>query len=280
MPIGTKLTVVTGDKTYSSSGTVISGKDFHGFVKITGSNITIKNSIFRGRATSSNAGLLDTERGTNTVVQDSEFVPSHPSATIDGIWANSTKIYRANVHGSVDGIKTGSDVLIQDSYIHDLSWFASDPNQGGGETHNDGVQSFHGDARVTIRHNTIDMSTTKNANAAWQTSARDSRIEGNWLDGGGCTLNFNHVSGYVDGVVRDQQPVRPPLLLQMSDPAEHPVIPRPELGQRLGRHGQTHPASAAPRLIAVASEQGSVSEPQVSGLARLSSRATGRFTKW
>jgi hypothetical protein len=197
---GTDLTVVTGDQTFSTSGAVISGKDFRGFVRVTGSNITFKNSIFRGRATGSNAALLDTERGTNTVVEDSEFVPSNPSATIDGIWANSTKIYRVDVRGSVDGIKTGNDVLIQDSYIHDMSWFASDPNQGGGETHNDGVQSFHGDARVTLRHNTIDMASTKNANAALQSSAKDSRVENNWLDGGGCTLNFNHVSGTLTGL--------------------------------------------------------------------------------
>ena len=81
-----------------------------------------------------------------------------------------------------------------------MHWFASDPNQGGGPTHNDGVQSFDGDARVTIRHNTIDMSTTKNANAAWQNSARDSRIEGNWLDGGLCTLNFAHHDGSLTGL--------------------------------------------------------------------------------
>jgi hypothetical protein len=189
---GTALTVVSGDQTFSTSGAVISGKDFHGFVRVTGSNITFKNCVFRGRATGSNAALLDTERGTNTVVEDSEFVPSNPSATIDGIWTNSTKLYRVDVHGSVDGIKTGSNVLIQDSYIHDMSWFASDPNQGGGETHNDGVQSFDGTYGVTLRHNTIDMASTKNGNAAWQSSARDSRAENNWFDGGGCTLNFDH----------------------------------------------------------------------------------------
>jgi hypothetical protein len=186
---GTRLTVVTGDQTFATNGAVISGKDFRGLVKVTGARITFRNCIFRGRATNSNAALLNTERGSNTVVQDSEFVPAHPSATVDGIWANSTSIYRANIHGSVDGVKTGSDVLIQDSYIHGMSWFPSDPNQGGGPTHNDGVQSFD-DARVTLRHNTIDMSSSKDPNAAYQSSARDSIIDGNWLDGGGCTLNF------------------------------------------------------------------------------------------
>lgn len=191
IPAGAALTVVNGTQTFSTPG-VISNMDFHGFVKVIGQNITFRNCIFRGAATSSNAGLLDTERGTNIVVEDSEFVPSAPSATIDDIWASNLSIYRSNIHGGVDGVKTGSNVLIQDSYIHDMTWFASDPNQGGGPTHNDGVQSFYGDSNVTIRHNTIDMSTTKDANAAFQDSATPAVVDSNWLDGGGCTLNFAH----------------------------------------------------------------------------------------
>ena len=107
-----------------------------------------------------------------------------------GVWTRSTSIYRANIHGSVDGMKAGSDTLVQDSWIHDMSWFASDPNQGGGETHNDGVQSFFGDSGVTLRHNTIDMHTQSNMNSAFQDSATNSRVDGNWLDGGACILNF------------------------------------------------------------------------------------------
>ena len=188
---GVTLTVVNGDQTFSTAG-VIRGKDFRGFVKVTGSGVVFENCIFRGRATSSNGALLDTQRGTNTVVQDSEFAPSAPSATLDDIWTNNVSIYRSDIRGGVDGVKTGSNVLIQDSYIHDMSWFASDPNQGGGATHNDGVQGFDGANNVTLRHNTIDMSTTKSANAAFQNSATNARVEGNWLDGGGCILNFDH----------------------------------------------------------------------------------------
>ena len=187
---GTALTVVTGNQTFSTSGQVITGKDFRGYVKVTGSNITFKNCIFRGGTPSGNNALLDTESGTNTIVEDSEFVPLHPAATIDGVWTASTKLYRVNIHGTVDGMKAGNNTLVQDSYIHDMSWFASDPNQGGGATHNDGVQAFDGVSGVTLRHNTIDMSTTKDANAALQDSASNVTVDNNWLDGGGCTLNF------------------------------------------------------------------------------------------
>jgi hypothetical protein len=73
--------------------------------------------------------LLDTGDGSRTVVEDSEFVPANPSATIDGVGTVSTSIYRADIHGSVDGVKAGSHTLIRDTYIHDMSWFPSDPTR-------------------------------------------------------------------------------------------------------------------------------------------------------
>jgi hypothetical protein len=189
---GISLTVVNGDKTFSGTGHVVENQDFHGFVRVTGSGWTFRNCVFRGGPTSGNKGLLDTESGQNTVVEDSEFVPSNPSATIDNIWAANTSIYRANIHGGVDGVKIlgAGNVLIQDSWIHNMTWFASDPNQGGGETHNDGVQGFDGTTGVTLRHNNIDMSSDSRANAAFQNSTQNAVVDGNWLDGGGCTLNF------------------------------------------------------------------------------------------
>jgi hypothetical protein len=192
VPAGQTLTIVTTDQTYGSNynGQTISNMDFRGWVNITGSNITIKNSIFRGRAANGiNHGLLNTD-GTATVIMDSEFVPASPSATIDGLWTRNTSLYRVNIHGSVDGMKAGTNTLVQDSYIHDMSYFTSDPNQGGGPTHNDGVQIMAGESNVTLLHNRIDMSTTQDGNAALQSSGLNSRVENNYLDGGGCTLNF------------------------------------------------------------------------------------------
>lgn len=192
---GVSLTIVNGDQTYGSSfnGQTISGKDFRGLVRVTGANITFKDCIFRGRAVTANARVVDTEDSTGTITfQDIEVAPSNPAATLDGMGLKNTNVYRAHVRGGVDGIKTFGNVIVEDSYIHDMNWFASDPNQGGGETHNDGVQSWAGLANTTVRHNRIDMSTTKNANAAWQNSSPNSLAEYNYLDGGGCTLNFSH----------------------------------------------------------------------------------------
>ena len=193
VPAGTVLTVVRGNQTFATSGQVISGLDVHGKVVIKANNVTLKNSIVRGPAAGPcvNGAAIEVH-GTGFMIQDVEVMIENPTACLDGISAfnSSGTILRANIHGGVDGIKTGSDILVQDSYIHDMQWFASDPNQGGGATHNDGVQTFAGDANVTLRHNTIDMSTTKDANAAWQSSGYNSRAENNYLDGGGCTINF------------------------------------------------------------------------------------------
>jgi hypothetical protein len=99
----------------------------------------------------------------------------------------------------VDGVKAFDNVMPQDSYIHDLSWFASDPNQGGGATHNDDVQTYEGNINVTLRHNTL-LAGPK-GNAAYQVTqdagkrSTNLRIEDNWLDGDGCTLNFSHKGG-------------------------------------------------------------------------------------
>ena len=72
---------------------------------------------------------------------------------MDGMWASNATLLRMNIHGSVDGVKADNNTTVQDSYIHDLHVFSSDPNQGGGATHNDAVQTFGPAANVSLLHN-------------------------------------------------------------------------------------------------------------------------------
>lgn len=118
---------------------------------------------------------------TGLVVEDSEIASTSGNATSGIAFANYTA-RRLNIHGSADGLKADSNVLIEDCWIHDLS-------NGSGE-HNDGVQSTGGKG-VTIRHNDISGA----SNACVQTGDENARtedltIECNWLDGGGWTLNI------------------------------------------------------------------------------------------
>lgn len=216
VPQGTNLTIVNGDQVYDTDGQVISGLDIRGYVQITGNNITIKNSIIRGGTkpcTMSNAQnsaplwVREDSGATNFTFQDSEIAPSNATACMDGMWVSNATIIRSNIHGAVDGIKAHDNVTVQDSYIHSLAYFSSDPNQGGGETHNDGVQSYECNRDILINHNTIDLSGSQGGNAAYQitqdygVACSNIVISNNWLDGGGCTINVAHkVLGSLNGV--------------------------------------------------------------------------------
>jgi hypothetical protein len=198
VPSGTKLTVINGDKTFSSPGTY-SNLDIHGFVTITAKGVTLKDSILRGGAQKCNSAVLQITDSGSATVEDSEIAPAHPNACLDGIWATNVTLLRMNIHGSVDGIKAFDNTTVEDSYIHDLGYFSSDPNQGGGPTHNDAVQTYQGNQHILLRHNTFAM--TAQDNSAYQVTqdegkvATDLHIESNWLDGGGCTLNFADKGG-------------------------------------------------------------------------------------
>jgi hypothetical protein len=202
VPAGTPLTVVTGNQTYSTAGQVISGLDIHGFVKVTAKNVTIRDSVIRGGPNPPcNSSVLWIAAGASAMVTDTEIAPSNVNACLDGVWANSATLTRMNIHGAVDGVKAYDNTTIVDSYVHDLAYFTSDPNQNGGPTHNDAVQTYEGNQHIVMRHNTFDLSTTTDANAAYQLTqdggkvATDIHIDSNWLDGGGCTLNLAHKGG-------------------------------------------------------------------------------------
>jgi len=204
VPGGTTLTTKTGNQTINTAGTVVSGWDVQGKIIVNADNVTIENSRVHGPAAGGciNGAAIELN-GQHDTVQDTEVLLDHPTACLDGIWmvGNYSTLTRVNDHGGTDGVKAAGDPgvhdqLIQDSYIHDMRWDPDDPNQGHTETHNDGVQDWSGAYNITLRHNRIDMSTVFNSsgelasNAAWQSGTSNARAEYNYLDGGGCTLNF------------------------------------------------------------------------------------------
>jgi hypothetical protein len=199
VPAGVKLRIVNGDQVFTKTNQVISGLDIRGYVRIRANNVTLKNSIVRGGAPRCNAAVIFVERGYSATIQDTEVNPSQPNPCLDGIWAEDSTLLRLDIQRVVDGVKAFDGVTLRDSYIHNLSRFASDPNQGGGPTHNDAVQTYEGNQNIRIVHNNLAL--TSDDNAAYQVTqdggkvARNLRIEDNWLDGGGCTLNFSHKGG-------------------------------------------------------------------------------------
>ncbi len=194
VPAGVTLTVVNQDVTVTQDNTTIDAQDIHGFLTIQASHVHVTRSIVRGHATDSNAGVINVKSGTDVVIEDTEIAVASPSATVDGMWGQNFIARRMNIHGGVDGMKADSNDSVECSYIHDLVSFASDPNQGGGPTHNDGIQILSGTG-IHIVGNQLVAATDQNA--AIQVTqdfgaVSDLHIDSNWADGGGCTFNFAH----------------------------------------------------------------------------------------
>jgi hypothetical protein len=204
VPAGTTLTVVNGNQTYALDNQVISGKDIHGAVTITGHNVMLRDSIVRGADPSPactgtnahNSAVVWVQDGASATISHVDITPTVATACLDGAWLTSTTLRAANIHGAVDGIKAYDNVSVLDSWIHDLARFDADPNQGGGPTHNDAVQTYEANQHIFLLRNNFVV--TADDNAAYQLTqdggqlAADIHIERNWLDGGGCTLNFAH----------------------------------------------------------------------------------------
>ena len=196
VPPGTPLRVVVGDLDVTTPGTVIDSIDLRGFLRVKAANVTVSRSIIRGGPAVRVEGVVTvTPAATNFVITDSEVYPSSPSVMLDGIKGANFTARRINVHGGVDNIKVhGSNVLIESSYLHDQEFYASDPLQNGGATHNDALQILGGD-RISVVGNTLLGS--RDLNAAVQVTqdfAPVTRLEllKNWIDGGGCSVNINH----------------------------------------------------------------------------------------
>lgn len=193
VPAGVSLSTYNGTLNITSPG-VYEALDVQGFVTISASNVTFRNSIVRGGTPAGNRGVINVTSGSNILLENIEIAPTNPSVYWDGIWGGDYHARKLNIHGVVDGAKLDSNVTLEQSYIHDLAYFASDPNQGGGPTHNDGLQILAGDS-ITLYGNNLEQ--TSDDNAAIQVTqdygaVTNLSIERNWLDGGGATLNIAH----------------------------------------------------------------------------------------
>ena len=234
------LSPVNGDMTITQDGTTIDGKDIYGFLIIAASNVRVTRSVVRGHATpyAQNTGVIRIDSGTNILIEDVEVAVVAPSATVDGIWGANFVGRRLNIHGGVDGLKAGSNTRLECSYIHDQAYFASDPNQGGGPTHNDAIQILEGTGIHIVGNQLI---AEKDQNAAVQVTQDFGAVvglhlESNWAERR--RLHVQHLAqgrDVVDRRVRDRKPIRAQFVLQLRDPQEHADHAGAHR-QRVGRH--------------------------------------------
>ncbi|TFD69740.1 hypothetical protein E3T47_00655 [Cryobacterium ruanii] len=181
-----------GDINVTKAGTVLSGLDVRGLVKISAPNVTIENSIIRGRAMNGPGALIDNLGGySNLVVTDTELSPSTASPDANGIYGYNFTATRLNINNVIDGIHiTGSNVSVRDSWIHDHMHYRTDPNQGGSPSHDDGIQVQAGNnvsvtgSRLTDSHSAA-VQITQDRGAVSNFTFSD-----NFADGGACTVNI------------------------------------------------------------------------------------------
>lgn len=206
VPAGTALRVHEGDLTITRAGTVIDGLDIHGFVVIKAPRVTIRRSIIRGSDTAPAAsrGLLaiTSPSARRYLVEDVTLRPQVTSANIDGIKVNQPgTLRRLDLSGSIDGIVVyGNGVRVERSYLHDFTHLQSDPHQNGGPSHDDAIQVQAGtDNRIVA--NTLGGA----YNAAVMVTqdagrTRNLWINRNWIDGGGCSINYKSNGPYKRGM--------------------------------------------------------------------------------
>ena len=143
VPAGTTLTTVNGDFTSSSAGQVIDGLNVTGQIIIDDPGVTVRNC----RAMS--VAIL----AQNVTVEYCDFIGivNGGSDNSDvGIGSTGATVQFCDLSGTENGFYiSAGNCLIQNNYIHDLSYPAPDP-------HIDGLQ-IDAANNITIEHNNFDL---------------------------------------------------------------------------------------------------------------------------
>jgi hypothetical protein len=181
VPAGVTLSAVKGGLTVTQDNAVIDAKDISGPVTIAAKNVTIKRSKIHGTAASDYGVYV---RSGSVSISDTEIWGFQNGIAFDN-WTAT----RVNLHGMTDdGTKLGSNVTLQDSWIHDMT-----PSAGA---HADGGQMQGGSRNLVVRHNVIDMVNGRELGNAALFIAPDLgpssdgpvTIANNWLNGGNYTV--------------------------------------------------------------------------------------------
>jgi len=91
----------------------------------------------------------------------------------------------------------GDNVTIEDSLLENTTYFASDPQQSGGPTHNDNVQIQNGQ-NIRITGNTIRGAQNFAILGAASKGNLNLIVKDNWLDGGHCTVKLQLLNGWAE----------------------------------------------------------------------------------
>ena len=197
VPAGTVITKVhDGNLDIDKDGTVIDGWDIRGYVSIKAKNVVIRNSYIRGTVVPEKNDLVRVQNDAYSVtIEDSTLVAQTASPNVDGIKGWNFTLRRVEISNVIDTVHIhGSNVLVENSWLHDNAHYYNDPNWNGGPSHSDSVQ-IQGGSNITVRNSTIYGSKNAAFMVTQGTSAVSNlTIEDNYLDDGACTINVSEAS--------------------------------------------------------------------------------------
>jgi hypothetical protein len=122
---------------------VLANEEVHGQITIDADNVTIRNVKV---VSDGWRGIYSPNGNTGLTISNSEVAGVDKDGT-DGINVENAVIRNVNIHGFEDGLKLGSNCVLENSWIHDL--------MAKGKAHSDGVQVMDG-SNITIAGNRFD----------------------------------------------------------------------------------------------------------------------------
>jgi hypothetical protein len=195
VPVGTVLKKHTGDLVITKAGTVISGLDVYGYITVKAPNVTITKTRVRGGKPTYDRDLIraNDPNAYNLKITDSTIRPDYLTAKqAIGIrlGASYQVAQRVDVSSTVDGIRiTGKGVRVENSWLHDFKHYSYDPYFKDG-THDDAIQ-IEGGTGIRILNNSFSGAYNAGVMVAQDQSAvSDLKINNNYGNGGGCTINI------------------------------------------------------------------------------------------
>jgi hypothetical protein len=193
------LSAYSGPTTITANNTVIDGKTFSGGVDIQASGVVIKNSVINGSLTIDDAANY-ARSGNGTVpvvtVLDS-IIDCHGSQGSTGVGEAHYALKRVEIIRCENGLDMNQNILLEDSFVHNLGDAGSDPHSDGAQCAGgrwNGNAYVDGARNLTLRHNT--MYGMSQNDTLFQTSAMicgsgtggNITVDKNLLAGGAYTL--------------------------------------------------------------------------------------------
>ncbi|MEU4695273.1 hypothetical protein [Actinoplanes sp. NPDC023714] len=146
VPEGTKLRTV-GEVTITKAGTVLEGVKAK-CVIVRASNVTVRKSLIRGGSCGSARQFEVADNVKNVLIEDVEIDGAKVHARGAGLGGSGFTCRRCDIHGMARGVQPNDNVVIEDSWIHDL--------YGTSNSENAAFQS-NGGSHLVIRGSNLEM---------------------------------------------------------------------------------------------------------------------------